>query len=94
MAKPPVLTLQADVPAGAVVSGAGIAIEYAATDIGGRSYICPVRSVSMLHAHTEQKSGAISATNHEGPVKTFLNDVRFSNYRRFGSETKVLTNLP
>ena len=88
------LTVEADVPAGALVSSAGIAVEYAATDIGGRSYICPVRSVSMLQAHTAQPGNATSGSNYKGPAKTFLNDVRFSNYRRFGSETKVLTNLP
>ena len=88
------LTVEADPSAAALVSGAGIAVEYAATDIGGRSYICPVRSVSMMQAHTDQQSGAILSSDHKGPIKTFLNDVRFSNYRRFGSETKVLTNLP
>ena len=88
------LTVEADPSAGALVSGAGVAIEYAATDIGGRSYICPVRSVSMLRAHADQQSGAILSSDHKGPIKTFLNDVRFSNYRRFGSETKVLTSLP
>jgi hypothetical protein len=88
------LTVEADPPAGGLVSGAGIAVEYAATDIGGRSYICPVRSVSMLQAHTAQQGGAISGSHDKPPAKTFLNDVRFTNYRRFGSETKVLTNLP
>ena len=87
------LTLEADAPAGALVSASGIAIEYAATDIGGRSYICPVRSVSMVHAHSAQQNGAMGP-NYKGPVKTFLNDVTFSNYRRFGSETKILTNYP
>lgn len=88
------LTVEADVPAGALVSDAGIAIEYATTDIGGRSYICPVRSVSLLRAHVAEEGGAIASSNYKGPVKTFLNDVRFGNYRRFGSETKLLTNLP
>jgi len=88
------LALQADLPAGALVSTAGIAVEYAATDIGGRTYICPARSVSMLRAHTAQQSGTMAGSRYQGPVKTFLKDVRFSNYRRFGSETKVLTNLP
>ena len=88
------LTMEADPPADGVVSGAGIAVEYSPTDIGGRSYICPVRSVSMLQAHTGQQGGAISSSKDKVPVKTFLNDVRFSNYRRFGTETKVLTNLP
>ena len=48
----------------------------------------------MLRVHTAQQGGAVAASNYKGPAKTFLNDVTFSNYRRFGSETKVLTNLP
>lgn len=84
------LTLQAEVPQGGLVAAAGMAVEYAATDIGGRSYICPVKSVSMLQAHTAQQSGAFSRSDYKGPAKTFLNDVTFSNYRRFGSEMKIL----
>lgn len=86
------LTLQADVPQGGLVAAAGMAVEYSATDIGGRSYICPVKSVSMLQAHTTQQSGAFSRADYKGPAKTFLNDVVFSAYRRFGSEVKILTN--
>ncbi len=86
------LTMEADAPPGALVSVASIAVEYAATDIGGRSYICPVRSVSMQRVHTIEQNGAVTGFNYKGPVKTFLNDVRFTNYRRFGTETKVLTN--
>ncbi|HKU27988.1 MAG TPA: hypothetical protein VJQ54_21145 [Candidatus Sulfotelmatobacter sp.] len=88
------LTVEADVPAGSLVADAGIAIEYAPTEIGGRSYICPVRSVSLLQAHNAEQKDAISHSDYKGPVKTFLNDVRFTNYRRFGTETKVLTSLP
>lgn len=88
------LTVEADLPAGSLVAGAGIAIEYAATEIGGRSYICPVRSVSKLQAHNAEQKDAISHPDYKGPVKTFLNDVTFTNYRRFGTKTKVLTNLP
>lgn len=88
------LTVEADPSAGALVTDAGMVVEYAATDIGGRSYICPVKSVSMLQAHTDQQSGAILSSDHKSPIKTFVNDVSFSQYRRFGSETKVLTNLP
>lgn len=93
------LTVEADTPAGALVSVAAIAVEYAATDIGGHSYMCPARSVSIQRVHNADQSGAISGSNYaasayQGPVKTFLNDVRFMNYRRFGTKTKVLTNLP
>ena len=88
------LTVEADAPDGALVSSAGIAIEYATTEIGGHSYICPVRSVSVLRAHSTEQKDANPASSYKGPVKTFLNDVRFSDYRRFGAKTKILTNLP
>ncbi|HWE84938.1 MAG TPA: hypothetical protein VG267_08330 [Terracidiphilus sp.] len=86
------LTLQADMPHGGLVAAAGMAVEYAATDIGGRRYICPVKSVSMLQAHTAQQSGAFSRSDYKGATKTFLNDVAFSGYRRFGSEVKILAD--
>lgn len=85
------LTLEAEMPSGALVSSAGIAVEHAAQVIGGRSYIFPARSVSTLQAHTAQQTGAVSRSNYEGATKTFLNDTTFTNYRRFGSEIKVLT---
>lgn len=85
------LTLEADMPQGGLVAGAGIAVEYAPTEIAGRSYICPVRSVSMLQAHTAQQSTMFSMADYKGKVKTFLNDVSFRDYRRFGSEVKILT---
>jgi len=85
------LTLQAELPPRGLVAGAGIAIEYAETEIGGHRYICPVRSVSMLAAHVGQQSEAFSMTDFKGPAKMLLNDVTFGNYRRFGSEVKILT---
>lgn len=84
------LTLEADLPKGGLVAEAGIAIEYAPTEIAGHNYICPVRSVSMLKAHEGQQGAAFSMADYKGPAKTFLNDVTFSNYRRFGSEMKIL----
>lgn len=86
------LTLQADVAAQGLVAGAGIAIEYAPTEVGGRSYLCPARSISILQAHTAQQSGAFSRSDYKGPAKTFLNDVAFANYRRFGSEMKIVAD--
>jgi hypothetical protein len=77
-------------PAGSLVETAGIAIEYAATEIAGRSYICPVKSVSILAAHTAQQKGFIARSKYQGAAKTFLNDVAFTGYRRFGSEARVL----
>ena len=66
-------------------------VEYGAVDIGGKSYVCPLRGVSVLLAHTAQPPlGAHPAESYEGPAKIFLNDAVFEQYRRFGSETRVL----
>ena len=85
------ITLEAEMPSKGLVPNAGIAIEYGPVEIGGRSYICPVSSVSILQAHTAPAEGAVSRSNYQGPAKTFLNDVAFVQYRRFGSETRILT---
>ncbi|HYK35801.1 hypothetical protein [Alloacidobacterium sp.] len=86
------LTLEADMSKGELVTGARIAVEYAPTRIAGRSYICPVRSVSMLQAHTAQQSTMFSMADYKGRVKTFLNDVTFSDYLRFGSKVRILAS--
>jgi hypothetical protein len=89
------MTLETEMPPHEVVSKAGLLVEYGAVEIGGKSYICPTRSVSVLMAHTTEPSrGAQSAASFNGQAKTFLNDVEFGQYRRFGSETRILTGEP
>jgi len=86
------MTLEAEMPPKEVVSTAGIYVEYAPVEIGGKTYICPVKSVSILKAHTEVPTiGMQMASSYAGPAKTFLNDAAFGQYRRFGSETRILT---
>jgi VWFA-related protein len=85
------ITLQADMPPNEVVSMNGMMVEYGAVDIGGESYICPLRSVSVLLAHTSPTSlGTHPVEGYKGPTKTFLNDAVFERYRRFGSEAHIV----
>lgn len=85
-------TLETEMPPNEVVSTAGIVVEYGPVEIGGKSYICPVKSISLLKAHTEGPQPGLHFTSiYSGPGKTFLNDVAFGQYRRFGSETRILT---
>jgi hypothetical protein len=86
------ITMEAELPATELVSRAGIQVEYSPVEIAGKSYICPVRSVSILAAHTAQQTGAHSMSNYKGAAKTFMNDVAFSQYRRFGTESRILTD--
>ncbi len=85
------ITLEAEMPPKGLVSNAGIVIEYSPVEIGGKSYICPAKSISVLLAHTSQPHGMYSSANYQGSAKTFMNDVEFGQYRRFGSETRILT---
>ncbi len=85
------ITLQAEMPPKGLVSNAGIAMEYSSVEIGGRSYICPAKSVSVLMAHTAAQQGMQSRTNYQGAAKTFLNDIVYGQYRRFGSEARIVS---
>jgi hypothetical protein len=85
------ITLEAEMPPNEVVSTAGIVVEYGPVDIAGKTYICPVKSISIIKAHIEvPPPGLHMMSIYKGPPKTFLNDVAFGQYRRFGSETRIL----
>jgi len=84
------ITMEAELPDGELVSKAGIVVEYSSVEIGGQKYICPVRSVSILMAHSTQQTGMFSKQHYKGPAKTYLNDVAFGQYRRFGAESRIL----
>ena len=85
------ITLEAEMPPNEVVSKSEVMVEYGTVEIGEKSCICPVWSVSILSAHTTQPAmGLHSVASYKGPVKIFLNDVAFGQYRRFGSETRIL----
>jgi hypothetical protein len=84
------MTMQAELPPHDLVSNSGLVVEYAPVEIAGRSYVCPIRSISVLAAHVAQPHGMFAQTNYRGPTKTFLNDVVFGQYRRFGSEARIV----
>ncbi len=85
------ITLEAEMPPYEIVSKSSLMVEYGAVDIGGESFICPLRSVSLLSAHTSQSAlGMHPVEIYKGPVKIFLNDAVFERYRRFGSETRIM----
>jgi len=85
------ITLEAEMPPYEVVSKSSLMVEYGAVDIGGESFICPLRSVSLLSAHASQPAlGMHPVEIYKGPIKIFLNDAVFERYRRFGSETRIM----
>ena len=84
------IAMEAEMPAGELVTKAAMLVEYGPMEIAGKNYVCPTKSVSILMAHTGQQSGMISKEHYKGSAKTYLNDVAFGQYRRFGSETRIL----
>jgi len=78
------LMIVADMDAADPVRVSDISVDYGYLPIGGANYVCPTRSVSLLVA---SKEGA-------GMQETTLNDTVYSDYHRFGSESRVLTDVP
>ena len=73
------------------VSQSEILVEYGKVTIGGKLYICPVRSVSM----TRMRSVVTLREWDEsfrtyGPYTTMLNDISYDNYHVFRGESRIL----
>jgi hypothetical protein len=84
------LMLEADLaPADPFVRSA-IVVKYGAVEIGGKSFICPIKSVALSLVRSPSASTAPHASG-PGPVKTFLNDVAFEKYHRLTSEMRILS---
>ena len=87
------LSLQADLKPGSPLNKADILVNYGPVEIGGKTYICPVNSVSMTIAQMVQHTSSYSdpVARQIQPLKTMLNDVKFKNYHVFRAESRVLT---
>ncbi len=71
-----------------------IMVEYSPEELGGKTYICPQRSVEVSRGRSEREL-------HEwGMVfslysyfETMINDVAFGGYHKFGSEARILAGF-
>jgi len=75
------------------VTKAAILVDYGSVDIGGKTYTCPVRSISTTTAESVQVDPKykFAIANALQPLKTSLNDVTFERYHMFRSDMRVLT---
>ena len=85
------ITAEAELIPSELVARAGMVVEYGPVDIGGKSFICPSKSVSLLMAHAEHPKLGMRMGVHEGALKTYLNDVAFGQYHQFRGEASILT---
>jgi hypothetical protein len=71
------LTVEADLKPGDPIIRSGILAEYGPVEIGGKTYICLVKSVSIV----QQRKN----------LYTILNDVAFERYHLFRGDARILT---
>ena len=88
------LVLEADLKLFVPVERSETMVEYGPVEIGGKTYICPVRSVSISRDRT-----VIPSTEWDesfktfGPYMTMLNDVAFKGYHIFRAESRILSGF-
>lgn len=85
------LTLETAVdPSLSIVRG-DIMVEYGPVEIGGRSYICPVRSVSISEVRTVTVLRKVDlSVKRFSAYRPMLNDVVFKDYHIFSTEMRLL----
>jgi hypothetical protein len=87
-------TMQAEPNPTLPIIRADIMVEYGPVEIGGKTYTCPLRSVSIMrhrtvtHVHKDNPFGDFTRTH--GPYMTELEDVSFQDYHVLRSESRVL----
>jgi VWFA-related protein len=69
-------------------------VEYGPVEIGGKRYMSPVRSVSLSRGRTQKlmRDWGIPFIVY-GPYETLVNDFSFSDYHKFGSESRILAGF-
>jgi VWFA-related protein len=87
------LTIEAELAPTDPISQAATAVEYGPVDLGGMTYICPVRSVSVSVAKTLRNVQDPSGHSWVamGPRQMLLNHVDFEQYHLFRAESRVLS---
>jgi VWFA-related protein len=87
------LTIESELDANDPISQAAVEVEYSPVELGGATYICPRRSVSISLAQTLKSvsDGGAGSVLTMGPPQLLLNDVAFSEYHLFHSDSHILT---
>jgi hypothetical protein len=72
-----------------VFDESSIVVEFAPTEIAGATYICPVHSVAIVRFFDTFEYGNTAHT--PVPFQISINDVAFTNYHQFRSESHILS---
>ena len=71
-----------------------VMVEYGPQQLGGKSYLCPARSVSISRGRSlrELHQWAMAFRLYSY-FETMINDVTFGGYHKFGSEARILAGF-
>jgi hypothetical protein len=73
------------------VDRSDIMITYGPVDIGGKSFICPLRSIGMMRARSvTTKMEWDEGFKTWGPYLTTLNDIQYEDYHMFRGESRLM----
>lgn len=84
------VAIEADLDPDAALLCSDVMVEYGTVEIGGKAYICPLKSVSLSRGHSVLPGEKDRPGSPSGPAITRLNDVAFVNYHMFRSEVRVI----
>jgi hypothetical protein len=82
------VTLQTELKSSDPITRSDMAVHYGPVEIGGKTYICPVKSVAISSARTGLE------TELKEWMILRVNDVTFTDYHRFGSSARILPSAP
>jgi hypothetical protein len=71
----------------------GMSVEYGPVEIGGKSFILPVHSIAIMLARSYLGGTGRSGSMNEKTTLS-INEVSFSEYHRFGSTMRLITDAP
>jgi hypothetical protein len=91
------LVVKCDLEPGLQVSRAEVVVEYSQVEIGGKTFICPTKSISVTTATNVVSRGVVymdGKTFYDDivgkPKVTAINDDVFDNYHQFRGEMRIL----
>jgi VWFA-related protein len=89
------ILVQADLKGFVPLNRSGVIVTYAPVVIGGKTYICPIHSVSLLRARSVNALREWDTQEFLtwGPYATELNDFRYDDYRMFRGESRMLSGF-
>lgn len=91
------IVVKTDLKPGPLVSRADVLVEYGPVGIGGKTYICPVKSISIVTAIDQLLTGdeVVNDQSYKnGRIETrkvtAINDVVFGNYHAYRGDMRIL----